>query len=152
MQTNFYARHFNKVMTLMGLGFISFFGIALFAILFGWTDHLLKNEVGIVILRLIRWGGVEPHAEHYEAMISIIYVVWGWFLLKIAKFPEKNIAFLDFTAIANIGHFGLMTVMALVMPNEKIHLLGDLLLGWSILVLFIVFWLPTRRSILQETQ
>lgn len=51
-----------------------------------------------------------------------------------------------------MGHFGLMTAMVLVMPNEKIHLLGDLLLGWSILVLFIVFWLPTRRSILQETQ
>ena len=78
MQTNFYVRHFNKVTALMGLGFISFFGIVLLAMLFGWTDHLLKNELGILILRLIRWGGVEPHAEHYEAMISIIYVVWGW--------------------------------------------------------------------------
>lgn len=149
MQTNFYVRHFNKVTTLMGLGFISFFGLALLSILFGWTDDLLKNEVGILILRLTRWGGVESHAEHYEAMISIIYIVWGWFLLKVAKFPEKNIAFLDFSAIANIGHFGSMTVMAFIMPNEKIHLVGDLLLGWSILVLFILFWLPTRRSILQ---
>lgn len=145
MQDQFYQRHFPKVLQLMGAGFIFFFGLILLAMLFGVLNHLLHSDEGILLMRLIRWGGVEPHAEHYAAMISIIYVVWGLFLIKAAKHPEHNINFLDFTLFANFAHFGLMTGMAFRMPNEKIHLIGDLLLGWGILILFIIFWFPSRQ-------
>lgn len=145
MQNQFYRQNLPKVIILMGAGFVFFFGIILLSMSFGVLNNLLNSDVGIFFMRLVRWGGVEPNAEHYEAMICIIYVVWGVFLLKIAKHPEQNIAFLDFTLFANIAHFGLMTGMAFLMPNEKIHLIGDLLLGWSVLILFMIFWFKSRE-------
>lgn len=150
MQENFYVRHLPKTIMLMGLGFIGLFGTALLLMAFGLTEVLLRSEFGTLLLRLVRWGGVSSHAEHYEAMICVIYVVWGWYLFKVAPQPEKNIAFLDFTVAANIAHFGLMTMMAFVMPNEKLHLLGDILLGGSLLILFMWFWIPSRRIILMK--
>lgn len=46
---------------------------------------------------------------------------------------------------ANIAHFGAMLVMGLVMTHETPHLIGDVLLGWVILLIYIYFWLPVRK-------
>lgn len=58
MQDQFYQRHFPKVLQLMGAGFIFFFGLILLAMLFGVLNHLLHSDEGILLMRLIRWGGV----------------------------------------------------------------------------------------------
>ncbi len=137
---------FQTLTKLMGIGFIIFFLPVLFILYTPINEQLPNHPLGVLFLRLVRWGGVHAHGAHYEAMISIIYVVWGLFLYRAAQqHPSKNILFFDFTVVANFAHYGLMTTMAFTMPNEKIHLVGDLLLGWSSLAIFTLYWYSVRR-------
>ena len=41
-------------------------------------------------------------------MISIVYIVWGFFLVAVARDPGGKKLFIDFTLAANVAHFGLM--------------------------------------------
>lgn len=136
---------FSFVAKLMGYSFILFFAGAAFLIFLNIPDILLQFEWGKFLVRLVRWGSLHGGGEHYELMISAIYIVWGWFLLKAANEPLKNYMFFEFTMIANIAHFGAMLVMGLVMTHESPHLIGDVLLGWIILLIYIYFWLPVRK-------
>ena len=136
---------FSFVAKLMGYSFILFFAGAALLIFLNIPDILLQFEWGKFLVRLVRWGSLHGGAEHYELMISAIYIVWGWFLLKAAKEPLKNYMFFEFTMVANIAHFGAMFVMGLVMTHESPHLIGDVLLGWVILLIYIYFWWPVRK-------
>jgi hypothetical protein len=78
-------------------------------------------------------------------MICTIYLVWAIFLWRCAGNPLQEKTFLDFTMVANAAHFGLMFFQGLFLHGEHQHLFGDILLGWSGLILFIVFWIPSRR-------
>ncbi len=138
-------RCFQWVARLTGVGFLLFFGLAFVMILTGLDNWLLQYEWGKLVMRLLRWGDQTGGAEHYELMISIIYIIWGGFLIRAASKPLQHALFFDFTALANIAHFGAMFLMALLMQHEMIHLAGDVLLGWLSLGVFIVFWLPVRR-------
>lgn len=131
---------------LLGVTFLLFFGTAIVTILLGIDHQIAGSSVGLLILRLVRWGGVHGGAEHYELMISVIYVVWGVFLWRAADDPFKHTLFLDFTVAANVAHFGLMVVQGLMMPGEHIHLVGDVALGWFALVLFAATWIPARSK------
>lgn len=139
------------VIRLMGAGFILFFGSAIALILFKLDHLLLQSEVGQVILRLVRWGELNGGSEHYELMISVIYVVWGFYLWLAATRPLSNKIFLDFTMFANIAHFGLMLAMGIFVHGEHLHLVGDVLLGWVILIIFILVWLPARNKVPNTT-
>ncbi|MDQ6155143.1 hypothetical protein NMF55_09175, partial [Pseudomonas aeruginosa] len=83
--------------------------------------------------------------QHYELMISTIYLVWGAFLWRAASQPFRHRLFIDFTVAANAAHFGLMFLQGLLMPGEHIHLAGDVLLGWASLLPLMLFWIPQRK-------
>ncbi|CAI3131261.1 MULTISPECIES: DUF6632 domain-containing protein [Acinetobacter] len=136
---------FSLVAKLMGISFLLFFAGAALFIFLNIPATLLQFEWGKFLVRLVRWGELHGGGEHYELMISVIYIVWGWFILKAAKDPLKNYLFFEFTLFANIAHFGAMLVMGLVMTHETPHLIGDVLLGWVILLIYIYFWLPVKK-------
>ncbi|KQG96718.1 hypothetical protein APC57_02955 [Acinetobacter baumannii] len=136
---------FTMAAKLMGYSFLIFFISAVLLIFFDVPQFLLQFEWGKFFVRTLRWGELHGGGEHYELMISVIYIVWGWFLLKAANNPLENYIFLEFTMFANIAHFGAMFIMSLVMPHESLHLIGDVLLGWLGLGIYIYFWLPVRK-------
>ncbi len=61
----------------------------------------------------------------YEAMFTAIYFVWGIFLWKAARNPEKHLSFIDFTIGANIVHAIVMTIVGFFREGEIYHLLTD---------------------------
>jgi hypothetical protein len=136
---------FSLVAKITGISFFLFFFAGALFILLNIPAILLQFEWGEFLVRLVRWGEVHGGSEHYELMLSAIYIVWGWFLFKAANEPLKNYMFFEFTMIANIAHFGVMLVMGLVMTHESPHLVGDVLLGWILLLIYIYFWLPVRK-------
>jgi len=136
---------FSLVAKFMGISFLLFFAGAALLIFLNIPAILLQFEWGKFLLRLVRWGELHGGGEHYELMISAIYIVWGWFLLKAANEPLKNYMFFEFTMVANIAHFGAMFVMGLAMTHESPHLIGDVFLGWVLLFIYIYFWLPVRK-------
>jgi len=136
---------FSRVAKFIGISFLLFFSGVVLLIFLKVPDILLQFEWGKFLVRLVRWGDLHGGGEHYELMIAAIYIVWGWFLLKAANEPLKNYMFFEFTMVANIAHFGAMFVMGLVMAHETPHLIGDVLLGWVILLVYIYFWLPVRK-------
>lgn len=138
---------FSLVAKIMGVSFFVFFAVGAVLILLNVPASLLQFEWGQFLVRLFRWGELHGGGEHYELMISAIYIVWGWFIFKAANEPLKNYMFFEFTMIANIAHFGAMLIMGLVMVNETPHLIGDVLLGWGILLIYIYFWSPLRKII-----
>lgn len=132
-----------RVMRLLALGFLLFFGTGMIVILF-YNQSLLNSEGGRLAMSLVRWGNPGGGGEHYELMICVIYIVWGAFLWRAAANPLRHKLFMDFTVVANTAHFGLMFIQGLLMHGEHIHLVGDILLGWAGLLLLILFWLPAR--------
>jgi len=143
---------FSLVAKFMGISFLLFFAGAALLIFLDIPAILLQFEWGKFLVRLVRWGELHGGGEHYELMISAIYIVWGWFLLKAAHEPLKNYLFFEFTMVANIAHFGAMFIMGLVMTHESPHLIGDVLLGWITLLIYIYFWLPVRKIYKSDNQ
>ncbi len=129
----------------MAGGFLLFFGLALATLLLRLDQSLLDSDAGRLLLRLVRWGDQQGGGQHYELMISTIYLVWGAFLWRAASQPFRHRLFIDFTVAANAAHFGLMFLQGLLMPGEHIHLAGDVLLGWASLLPLMLFWIPQRK-------
>lgn len=132
------------VLRLTSVSFILFFGGAILLVLLRLDVTLMQSEIGRLFMRLVRWGDQNGGGEHYELMISTIYVVWGCFIWKAAANPLEQKLFLDFTVLANMAHFSLMFMQGLLMHGEHIHLVGDVMLGWASLVLLMIVWLPAR--------
>ncbi|ERW41128.1 hypothetical protein Q031_05745 [Pseudomonas aeruginosa BWHPSA018] len=62
---------------LMAGGFLLFFGLALATLLLRLDQSLLDSDAGRLLLRLVRWGDQQGGGQHYELMISTIYLVWA---------------------------------------------------------------------------
>lgn len=62
---------------LMAGGFLLFFGLALATLLLRLDQSLLDSDAGRLLLRLVRWGDQQGGGQHYELMISTIYLVLG---------------------------------------------------------------------------
>lgn len=75
-----------------GISFLLFFVGAALLIFLNIPAILLQFEWGKFLVRLVRWGELHGGGEHYELMISAIYIVWGWFLLKAANEPLKKLS------------------------------------------------------------
>jgi hypothetical protein len=134
-----------RITLLTGLGFLVFFSIAAVGILFNLDQHIMPYEWGQLVMRMVRWGHQGGGGEHYELMIAVIYIVWGLFLIKASREPLAHKLFMDFTLLGNAGHFGLMFFQGLLMKDEHIHLAGDVMLGWLLLAIFAITWLPARK-------
>ncbi len=78
-------------------------------------------------------------------MLSAVYIVWGLFLWLTAKDPLRHRLFLDFTIAANAAHFGVMLEQGIVTEGEHTHLVGDVLLGWLLVIVLAAVCLPVRR-------
>ena len=120
----------------LGVAFVVFFTIAAAA-------SITRTRTPEILYHMFGWGSV---GDAEEVMISAIYIVWGIFLWTAAKEPAKHRVFLDFTVVANAAHFGVMAVQAILMEGERTHLVGDVLVGWVLLIAFAAAWLPVRRK------
>lgn len=124
-----------RIIRLSAVGTATFFGLlALHSV------RLL--DLGPAYLEIVRWG---THAEAYELMICTIYLVWSAFLWRAARSPLQQKLFLDFTIAANVAHFSVMFLQSIFLHGEHQHMLGDVLMGWSGLLVLILAWLPARK-------
>jgi len=122
--------------------------------IFGWAQIIFFSPILVILLLdlprpgvlqlLIRWG--PGGGEQYEEMISIIYIIWGYFCLKAAHNPFAHELFLDFTVWGDFGHMGIMTAMAVVNEKDRIHLIGDLLAAWIFYAPFVYVWTRAKRE------
>ena len=120
-----------------GAVFVVFFSI-------GLLSSALRIEAPQPLQGMFQWDEL-GNAE--EQMLSIVYVVWGLFLWRAAADPERHRLFLDFTIAANVAHFGLMLVQAVVIDGEHTHLVGDVPIGFALVIALAAAWLPVRRRL-----
>jgi hypothetical protein len=89
---------------------------------------------------------------HVGPMIFVIYIVWGVYLLIVARNPLKleNTVFYDFSIWANLVHGFVMIPMALSASMYHARLLTDIpfILMYS---LGIYLWRPDRKIKVQST-
>lgn len=111
---------------------------------FGFLISAFDLDFGQTFMGLIRWG--DGDARHYELMIEVIYLVWGAYLWVAVGDPSRHWLLLDFTLVANVAHFSLMAVLAMLDHHEHQHLAGDVLLGMLGLMTFAPAWLAVRSQ------
>ena len=91
-------------------------------------------KIGLVLVGLLFTAGVYPlitsvrsgwqaNKEDSLPMGISLYVTQGIFLLLAARNPSANRGVIIFAAWLNIAHAGVMTVMAIHLPNERRDLL-----------------------------
>jgi len=66
-------------------------------------------------------GGQSPYLQ----MIWGVYATLGIFLIRAARDPLANLSLIWFTVWSSVVHAGIMGVQALVYPQHRGHLLGD---------------------------
>lgn len=134
-----YGQNQKLAWALRGVGamFVVFFTLAFIA-------SATRSDMPDLLYRMTGWGDI---GDAEEQMISIVYIVWGFFLFAVARDPGRNKLFIDFTLAANVAHFGLMGIQAVTYPGEHTHLYGDVLLGFAILAVLAAVWIPARRRL-----
>ena len=102
--------------------------------------------VGIYPLTIVWKSGWAWHMTGqslYLQMILGVYATLGVFLLLAARSPLKNLSLIWFTVWSSIVHAGIMAVQALVYPEHRGHLFGDVP---ALLLVGIVLALLTPRG------
>ena len=85
----------------------------------------------------------EIHAAGYLQMIFGVYATLGVFLILAARDPLKNLSLIWFTAWSSVVHGGIMGLQAIVYPEHRSHLHGDVP---ALLVIALVLGALTRRG------
>lgn len=127
----------SRALRAVGALFVAFFGLAFLLVALG-------APLPGTVTAATRWG---HGGDAYELMITSIYTVWGVYLWRSGGNPERHVSFVDFTLTANVVHFGVMLVLALVLKGEHAHLTGDVLAGWTAVAALAITWLPARRRL-----
>ena len=89
----------------------------------------------------------EPFNKAYEAMIASIYIAWGIILWRASANPDKHLAFIDFTALANGFHGIVMIIVTTVYKGELYQIILEST-PW-LLIAMVLFWLrpaPTQTE------
>jgi hypothetical protein len=84
--------------------------------------------VGIYPLTIVWPSGWTWHASGqsmYLQMILGVYATLGVFLIMAARDPLANLSLIWFAVWSSLVHGGIMAVQALVYPEHRGHLLGD---------------------------
>jgi hypothetical protein len=84
--------------------------------------------VGVYPLTILWPSGWSWHMggpSMYLQMILGIYATLGIFLLLAARSPLKNLSLIWFTVWSSVVHGGIMAAQAVVYPEHRGHLLGD---------------------------
>ncbi|HTK95906.1 MAG TPA: DUF6632 domain-containing protein [Terriglobales bacterium] len=106
MAANDETKYLRIALRVVGLIFI--FGIFTLGVVWpsGWVWHN---------------GGQSPYLQ----MIWGVYATLGIFLIRAARDPLANLSLIWFTVWSSVVHAGIMGVQALVYPQHRGHLLGD---------------------------
>jgi hypothetical protein len=102
--------------------------------------------VGIYPLTILWPSGWAWHMggqSMYLQMILGIYATLGVFLLLAARNPLQNLSLIWFTVWSSVVHGAIMALQALVYPEQRGHLLGDVP---ALLVIAIVLAVLTPRT------
>jgi len=119
-------------------------------------NRLVALRVALVVFGIIFIVGIYPltvlwpsgWAWHmggpsmYLQMILGIYATLGVFLLLAARDPMKHLSLIWFTVWSSIVHGGIMAAQALVYPEHRGHLHGDVP---ALLLIAVVLAVLTRR-------
>ncbi len=83
--------------------------------------------VGIYLLTLLWPSGWTWHTGQsmYLQMILGVYATLGVFLIIASRNPLENLSLIWFTVWSSVVHGAIMLVQALVYPEHRGHLLGD---------------------------
>ena len=84
--------------------------------------------VGVYPLTILWPSGWSWHMggpSMYLQMILGIYATLGVFLLLAARSPLKNLSLIWFTVWSSVVHGGIMAAQAVVYPEHRGHLYGD---------------------------
>jgi hypothetical protein len=123
----------------------------------GSNNGLTSLRVALVVIGIIFVVGIYPltilwpsgWAWHmggqsmYLQMILGIYATLGVFLLRAARNPLQNLSLIWFTVWSSVVHGAIMAVQALIYPEQRGHLLGDVP---ALLVIAIVLAVLTPRT------
>jgi hypothetical protein len=123
----------------------------------GSNSGLTPLRVALVVIGIIFIVGIYPltilwpsgWAWHmggpsmYLQMILGIYATLGVFLLLAARNPLQNLSLIWFTVWSSVVHGAIMAVQALIYPEQRGHLLGDVP---ALLVIAIVLAVLTPRT------
>ncbi|HUL15160.1 MAG TPA: DUF6632 domain-containing protein [Terriglobales bacterium] len=102
--------------------------------------------VGIYPLTILWKSGWAWHMTGqslYLQMILGVYATLGIFLFLASRDPLKNLSLIWFTVWSSIVHAGIMAVQAMVYPEHRGHLFGDVP---ALLLVGIVLALLTPRA------
>lgn len=102
--------------------------------------------VGVYPLTIVWPSGWAWHmggASMYLEMILGIYATLGVFLLLAARDPLSNLSLIWFTVWSSLIHGGIMAAQAVVYPEHRGHLYGDVP---ALLLIAVVLALLTPRG------
>ncbi len=89
------------------------------------------------------WAWHMGGSSMYLQMILGIYATLGVFLLLAARRPLQNLSLIWFTVWSSVMHGGIMAAQALVYPEHRGHLLGDVP---ALLLIAVVLAMVTPRE------
>jgi hypothetical protein len=128
MSTNNGTKFLRSALVIVGLIFI--FGIyALGAV---WPSGWVWHEHGQNPYLQMFWG---------------VYATLGVFLLIASRKPLQHLSLIWFTVWSSAVHAGVMAVQALIYPQHRAHLYGDVP---ALLVVAIVLAIATPRGVLPD--
>jgi hypothetical protein len=87
----------------------------------------------------------QPSQHEYEQMIVGIYATLGVFLRWASRRPEAHLSLIWFTVWSSVVHGGIMAIQAVVDPDERGHLPGDVA---ALFAVAIVLGVLTPRGLL----
>jgi FtsH-binding integral membrane protein len=90
-----------------------------------------------------------PRQHEYEQMMIGVYATLGIFLIRAARRPEAHLSLIWFTFWSSLVHGIIMGTQAIIDPNERGHLIGDVAALFIAVVL--LGWLTPRKRILRTT-
>lgn len=78
-----------------------------------------------------------PYQWDFEFMFTMLFAVWGIFLWKESKTPQKNSIFISFTGWAFVTQAISMIILALLRTHETSHFILDSI-PWFMLGIFLL--------------
>ena len=98
----------------------------------------------LTILWPAGWAWHHGGQSMYLQMILGIYATLGVFLLIASRDPLANRSLIWFTVCSSVVHGGIMAVQAVVYPEHRGHLLGDV--PALLIVAVVLAWLMPRHA------